>query len=71
MTTQNRPHTSAVHGDAVHREWSRFKYPQSLIKYGILPQHLQESELTGGNGLVELGTFLAILLGTIAGTVSA
>ena len=38
------------------------------IKYSILPQHLQESELTGGNGLVELGTFLAILLGTIAGT---
>lgn len=38
------------------------------IKYGILPQHLKESELTGGNGLVELGTFLAILLGTIAGT---
>ena len=38
------------------------------IKYGILPQHLNSSELTGGNGLVELGTFLAILLGTIAGT---
>ncbi len=38
------------------------------IKYGILPQHLDSSELTGGNGLVELGTFLAILLGTIAGT---
>jgi len=38
------------------------------IKYGILPQHLHESELVGGNGLVELGTFLAILLGTIAGT---
>ncbi len=38
------------------------------IKYGIMPQHLNESELTGGNGLVELGTFLAILLGTIAGT---
>ena len=38
------------------------------IKYGILPQHLSESELTGGNGMVELGTFLAILLGTIGGT---
>ncbi|ASJ76687.1 MFS transporter [Granulosicoccus antarcticus] len=38
------------------------------VKYGILPQHLSESELTGGNGLVELGTFLAILFGTIAGT---
>lgn len=38
------------------------------IKYAILPQHLNSSELTGGNGMVELGTFLAILLGTIAGT---
>ncbi len=38
------------------------------IKYGILPQHLHESELIGGNGLVELGTFLAILMGTILGT---
>ena len=38
------------------------------IKYGILPQHLSETELVGGNGLVELGTFLAILIGTIAGT---
>ncbi len=36
-------------------------------KYGILPQHLAESELVGGNGLVETGTFLAILLGTMAG----
>lgn len=38
------------------------------IKYGILPQHLDRNELVGGNGLVEMGTFLAILLGTIAGT---
>ncbi len=38
------------------------------VKYAILAQHLDESELTGGNGMVELGTFLAILLGTIAGT---
>ncbi len=38
------------------------------IKYGILPQHLHESELIGGNGMVELGTFMAILLGTILGT---
>lgn len=38
------------------------------IKYGILPQHLHETELIGGNGVVELGTFLAILLGTIIGT---
>lgn len=38
------------------------------IKYGILPQHLKEEELVGGNGLVEMGTFLAILVGTIVGT---
>ena len=37
------------------------------IKYGILPQHLRREELVGGNGLVEMGTFVAILLGTIAG----
>jgi MFS family permease len=39
------------------------------IKYAILPQCLAERELTGGNGLVEAGTFVAILLGTIAGGV--
>ena len=38
------------------------------IKYGILPQHLHEQELIGGNAVVELGTFMAILLGTIMGT---
>jgi 1-acyl-sn-glycerol-3-phosphate acyltransferase len=38
------------------------------LKYGILPQVLREKELTGGNGLVEMATFLAILLGSIAGT---
>ena len=38
-------------------------------KYGILPQHLEEKELIGGNGLVEMGTFLAILLGTLTGGV--
>ena len=37
------------------------------LKYGILPQHLQESELIGGNGMVQMGTYLAILLGTILG----
>ena len=38
------------------------------VKYAILPQHLDEAELTGGNGMVELGTFMAILFGTVAGT---
>jgi 1-acyl-sn-glycerol-3-phosphate acyltransferase len=37
------------------------------VKYSILPQHLAESELVGGNGLIESGSFLAILLGTIVG----
>jgi MFS family permease len=37
------------------------------IKYAILPQQLRPEELTGGNGMVEMGTFVAILLGTIAG----
>ena len=37
------------------------------VKYAYLPQHLDERELTGGNGLVEMGTFVAILLGTMAG----
>jgi 1-acyl-sn-glycerol-3-phosphate acyltransferase len=39
------------------------------VKYSILPQHLDETELVAGNALVELGTFLAILLGTILGGV--
>jgi acyl-[acyl-carrier-protein]-phospholipid O-acyltransferase/long-chain-fatty-acid--[acyl-carrier-protein] ligase len=39
------------------------------IKYGILPVHLREDELLGGNGLIEAGTYLAILLGTISGGV--
>ncbi|MBL8519659.1 MAG: MFS transporter [Betaproteobacteria bacterium] len=36
-------------------------------KFAYLPQHLSDSELTGGNGLVEMGTFVAILLGTMLG----
>ena len=35
------------------------------VKYSILPQHLQPHELIGGNALVEMGTFLAILGGTL------
>jgi len=37
------------------------------IKYGILPDHLRTAELPAGNALVEAATFLAILLGTVAG----
>lgn len=36
------------------------------VKYAILPQVLGDDELLGGNGLVSMGTFIAILLGTIA-----
>ena len=36
------------------------------IKYAILPQHLEANEVLGGTGLVEAGTYLAILAGTIA-----
>ncbi|WP_460952693.1 MFS transporter [Pseudomonas marginalis] len=35
------------------------------VKYSIMPQALHDDELVGGNGLVEMGTFLAILAGTI------
>ncbi|HEX2655071.1 MAG TPA: acyl-[ACP]--phospholipid O-acyltransferase [Xanthobacteraceae bacterium] len=41
------------------------------IKYGILPDHLARSELPAGNALVEGATFVAILLGTIIGGLSA
>ena len=37
------------------------------VKYAILPQHLRNDELVGGNGLVEMGTFVAILSGEIVG----
>lgn len=37
------------------------------LKYGILPDHLLAGELLAGNGLIEAGTFAAILVGTIAG----
>lgn len=35
-------------------------------KYGLLPEVLHDAELVGGNALVEMGTFVAILLGTLA-----
>ncbi|CAM5601378.1 MFS transporter [Sphingobium scionense] len=35
------------------------------IKYAILPQHLHDDEVLGGTGLVEAGTYIAILAGTI------
>ena len=37
------------------------------VKYAILPQHLHEDELVGGNALIEAGTFVSILVGTLAG----
>jgi MFS family permease len=42
------------------------------IKYAILPQHLEDDQVLGGTGLVEAGTYIAILAGTIlAGLISA
>lgn len=37
------------------------------VKYAYLPQHLHQDELVGGNGVVEAGTFVGILLGEILG----
>jgi len=41
------------------------------IKYAILPQHLRHDEVLGGTGLVEAGTYIAILGGTILAGVLA
>ena len=40
------------------------------VKYGILPEKLETAELPAGNALVEGATFLAILIGTIAGGIA-
>jgi len=37
------------------------------VKYAYLPQHLRQDELVGGNGMVEMGTFVGILLGQVLG----
>lgn len=37
------------------------------VKYAYLPQHLAKEELIGGNGMVEMGSFVAILLGQVFG----
>ncbi len=37
------------------------------VKYSYLPQHLRKDELIGGNGMIEMGTFVAILVGQILG----
>ncbi len=39
------------------------------LKYAVLPQHLTAEELVGGNAMVQMGTFAAILLGTLLGGV--
>lgn len=41
------------------------------LKFSILPQQLDNSELVGGNAQIEMGTFVAILLGTLVGGVIA
>ena len=42
----------------------------SPVRYALLPQHLRADELVDGNALLEGGTFLAILFGTIAGGIA-
>jgi acyl-[acyl-carrier-protein]-phospholipid O-acyltransferase/long-chain-fatty-acid--[acyl-carrier-protein] ligase len=42
----------------------------SPVKYALLPQHLATTELVDGNALMEAGTFLSILAGTIAGGIA-
>jgi hypothetical protein len=37
------------------------------VKFAYLPQHLSERELTGGDGMVEMGTFVSIVLGNVVG----
>src|SRR5436190_4472428 len=39
------------------------------VKCSMLPQHLADDELIGGNALIEMGTFVAILIGTLLGGV--
>ncbi len=39
------------------------------VKYSIMPDHLKPDEIVGGNALVEMGTFISILLGTLCGGV--
>lgn len=39
------------------------------VKYAYLPQHLRRDELMGGNGVVEMGTFVGILMGEVLGAV--
>lgn len=41
------------------------------IKYAILPQHIAQDDLLAANGLIELGTFIAILLGVMLGVILA
>jgi len=41
------------------------------MKYAYLPQHLRPEELVGGNGVIEMGTFVGILLGEVMGAILA
>ena len=41
------------------------------LKFSILPQHLTSEQLVGGNAIIEMGTFVAILSGTLVGGVLA
>ncbi|BBM00654.1 MFS transporter [Microbulbifer sp. GL-2] len=43
----------------------------SPVQYAILPQHLKRTELMGGNGMAQMGSFAGVLSGTIIGTLLA
>ncbi len=47
--------------------WTQFAgaADDNLFKFALLPQVLHERELTGGKGMVEMGTFVAVLLGDV------
>ena len=61
---------STLFGPVKYAVLPQHLHPDELfgpVKYAVLPQHLHPDELLGGNALVEAGTFVSILLGTLAG----
>jgi MFS family permease len=60
-------HRQRAHPAGLHLPHGPALHAVRPVKFAYLPQHLDERELTGGNGMVEMGTFVAILLGNVAG----
>jgi hypothetical protein len=61
------PHRHGGGAAAVHLPDGLHSTLFGPVKFAYLPQVLGERELTGGNGMVEMGTFVAILLGNVVG----